>query len=104
MVGLAQTLVGRVTILPSDDPKSDITRAEDLAEQAVVAEPGNSAALDVKANVFFAKRQWPQAIAEAEAAIADNPNNADAMLYTVSGRCFSVEARTASPGSKQRFV
>jgi adenylate cyclase len=78
MVGLAQTLVGRVTILPSDDPKSDITRAEDLAEQAVVAEPGNSAALDVKANVFFAKRQWPQAIAEAEAAIADNPNNADA--------------------------
>jgi adenylate cyclase len=28
--------------------------------------------------VFFAKRQWPQAIAEAETAIANNRNNADA--------------------------
>src|SRR3984957_2138211 len=28
--------------------------------------------------VFFANRQWPQVIAEAEAAIADNPNNAEA--------------------------
>ena len=31
-----------------------------------------------KAWVFFAKRQWAQAIAEAEAAVADDPNNAEA--------------------------
>ena len=78
MVGLARTLVDRVTYLHSDDPKSDIARAEDWAERAVVAEPDNSAAHMAKACVFFAKRQWPQAIAEAEAAIADNPNNAEA--------------------------
>ena len=78
MVGLAQTLVDRVTFLHSDDPKSDIARAEDWAERAVVAEPDNSAAHMAKAWVFFAKRQWPQAIAEADAAIAADPNNAEA--------------------------
>jgi tetratricopeptide (TPR) repeat protein len=78
MVGLAGTLVDRVIFLHSDDPKSDIARAEDWAERAVVAEPGYSAAHLAKARVFEAKRQWPQAIAEADAAIADNPNNADA--------------------------
>ena len=78
MVGLAWTLVDRVTLHHSDDPKSDIARAEDWAERAVVAEPDNSAAHTAKADVFVAKRQWAQAIAETEAAITDNPNNADA--------------------------
>jgi adenylate cyclase len=76
MVGLATTLVDRVAYLHSDDPKNDISRAEDWAERAVAAEPYNSAAHYAKARVFFAKRQWPQAIAEADTAIADNPNNA----------------------------
>ncbi len=44
MVGLAATLVDRVAYLHSDDPKSDIARAEDWAERAVAAEPDNSAA------------------------------------------------------------
>ncbi|HZZ26328.1 MAG TPA: hypothetical protein VFE60_28905 [Roseiarcus sp.] len=78
MVGLAWTLVNRVTFLHSDDPKSDIARAEDWAERAVVAEPDNSAAHVAKAWVFYNKRQWPQAIAEADAAIAADPNNAEA--------------------------
>ena len=78
MVGLARTLVDRVRLLHSVDPKSDIARAEDWAERAVAAEPDNSAAHTAKAWVFFAKRQWTQAIAEAEAAIADNPNSAEA--------------------------
>ena len=78
MVGLAYTLANRVNYLYSDDPKSDIARAEDWAERAVAAEPDNSAAHMAKAYVFFEKRQWPQAIAEADAAIADNPNNAEA--------------------------
>ena len=78
MVGLASALIDRVTWLHSDDPKGDIARAEDWAERAVAAEPDNSDAHMAKARVFYAKRQWPQAIAEAEAAIADNPNNATA--------------------------
>ena len=78
LVGLAQTLAYRMLDLQSDDPKSDITRAEDWAERAVVAQPDNSAAHTAKAYVLFAKRQWSQAIAEAETAIADNPNNAEA--------------------------
>ena len=75
MVGLANALVTRVNFLYSDDPKSDIAQAEDWAERAVVAEPDNSASHMAKAWVLYAKRQWPQAIAEAEAAIADDPNN-----------------------------
>ena len=78
MVGLTRALVDRVTGLFSDDPKSDIERAEDWADQAVKAEPDNSNAHMAKANVFFAKRQWAQAISEAETAIAANPNNAEA--------------------------
>ena len=78
MVGLAQSFVDRVTWLHSDDPKSDIARAEDWAERAVAAAPDNSAAHGAKAYVFYAKRQWAQAIAEADAAIADNPNDAAA--------------------------
>ena len=49
MVGLARTLVVRVRLLHSDDPKSDIARAEDWAERAVAAEPDNSAAHMAKA-------------------------------------------------------
>ena len=78
MVGLARTLVDRVEFLHSDDPKTDIARAEDWAGRAVAAEPDNSDAHMAKARVFYAKRQWPQAIAEADSAIADNPSNADA--------------------------
>jgi tetratricopeptide (TPR) repeat protein len=78
MVGLSRTLIDREEQLLSNDPKNDIARAEDWAERAVVAEPDNSAAHRAKAWVFFAKRQWPQAVAEADAAVADNPNNAEA--------------------------
>jgi tetratricopeptide (TPR) repeat protein len=78
MVGLPWTLWHRTEQLHSNDPKSDIARAEDWAERAVVAEPDNSAAHMAKALVLFAKRQWSQALAEADAAIADNPNNAEA--------------------------
>ena len=76
MSGLASTLVNRVTLLHSDDPKGDVARAEDLAERAVAAEPHSSAAHMAKADVFYANRRWPQAIAEVEAAIGDNPNYA----------------------------
>jgi class 3 adenylate cyclase/TolB-like protein len=78
MIGLAEALVDRTEFLHSDDPKGDIARADDWAGRAVVAEPDNSAAHYAKARVFFEKRQWPQAIAEADTVIVDNPNNAEA--------------------------
>ena len=78
MVGLAQTLVTRVRERHSSDPKTDVARAEEWAERAVVAEPDNAAAHVAKAKVFAATRQWSQATAEAAAAINDDPNNADA--------------------------
>jgi tetratricopeptide (TPR) repeat protein len=78
MVGLSRTLINRTEQFHSNDTKSDIARAEDWAERAIIAEPDNSAAHRAKAWVFFAKRQWPQAIAEADAAVAYNPNNAEA--------------------------
>jgi TolB-like protein len=78
MVGRAQTLRLRTSMFDSNDPKSDLARAEDWADRAVAAEPDNSAGHFAKAWVFFAKRQWPQAIAEADAAIANDPNNAAA--------------------------
>jgi class 3 adenylate cyclase/TolB-like protein/Tfp pilus assembly protein PilF len=78
MVGLARTLQKRTSYFRSDDPKSDIARLEDWAASAVAAEPDNSAAHYAKMWAFYEKRQWPQAIAEADAAIADNPNNAEA--------------------------
>jgi TolB-like protein len=78
MVGLSRTLIFRTQQFHSNDPNSDIARAEDWAERAVAAQPDNSAAHMAKAYVFVAKRQWPQAIAEADAAIAVNPNYAEA--------------------------
>jgi tetratricopeptide (TPR) repeat protein len=78
MVGLARTLFNRWEFFHSNDRKSDLARAEDWAERAVAAVPDDSAAHRVKAWLFYAERQWPQAIAEADAAIADNPNNAQA--------------------------
>jgi tetratricopeptide (TPR) repeat protein len=71
-------LIDRVTFLHSDDPKRDTARADDWAGRAVAAEPDNSAAHYAKAWIFAVERQWPQAIAEAEVAITDNPNNAEA--------------------------
>jgi class 3 adenylate cyclase/TolB-like protein len=76
MSGLSQALIDRVTWLHSDDPKRDTARADDWAGRAVAAEPNNSAAHMAKAWVFAVERQYPQAIAEAEVAIADNPNSA----------------------------
>ncbi len=78
MVGLAESLGTRAGDQYSVDPKSDIARAEDWAERAVTAEPDNSAAHMAKGDVFLQKRQWTQALAEAEAAIAANPNNVTA--------------------------
>ena len=103
MDGLARALVNRVTNLWSDDPKSDIAHAEDWAERAVAGEPYNSSAHMAKSDVFFAKRQWAQSIAEAEAAIAANPNNAEAHATASFNRVFLCRSEDGFSGLETAF-
>jgi tetratricopeptide (TPR) repeat protein len=51
--------------------------AEETIDRALALQPQNSSAHDEKGNILSAKRQWQAAIAEEEAAIADDSNNAD---------------------------
>ena len=78
MTGLTNALVWRVTGLSSKDPASDIALAEKTIDAQLALEPDNSAAHAMNGWVYFAKRQWGQALAEEETAIADDRNNVDA--------------------------
>ncbi len=73
---LTNALVDRVTDQWSDDPEGDIARAEKTIDAALALQPDNPWAHGAKANVFFAKHQWGPAIAQNEAALAEDRNNA----------------------------
>jgi adenylate cyclase len=75
---LADALVGRVIDQWSDDPAGDIARSEKTIDAALALQPDSFQAHNVKSLLYFAKRQWGPSIAEAETAIADNPNYASA--------------------------
>jgi adenylate cyclase len=78
MVSLSFALNDRVGSLWSEDPAADTARAEKLADSALTLQPDDAWAQMAKAQVFFTKRQWKAAISQAEAALADDPNNASA--------------------------
>jgi TolB-like protein/class 3 adenylate cyclase len=78
LVGLATTLSWRVNAFWSEDPARDLARAEETINRALALQTQNSWAHSVKGDILSAKRQWPAAIAEEEAAIADDSNNAHA--------------------------
>ena len=78
MVALTFALTDRVSNLWSEDPAADTARAEKLADSALALQPDDAWAHMAKAQVFFTKRQWKAAISQAEAALADDPNNASA--------------------------
>jgi adenylate cyclase len=78
MTGLAGVLQERVTMFASKDPSADIARADELINAALALQPDNSWAHFIKGWLFFAKRQFGPATAEAETAIAEDPNYADA--------------------------
>jgi adenylate cyclase len=78
MLGLSNALNQRENALWSEDPAADKARAEKLADSALALQPDDTRAHMAKATVFFAKRQWKAAIAQAEAALEDDPNNASA--------------------------
>ena len=69
----------------------------------MVAEPSYSATHIAKARVFQAKRQYPQAIAEADAAIADNPNNAEAHAYRGFWKLYLGRAEDGFSGLETAF-
>jgi tetratricopeptide (TPR) repeat protein len=78
MEGLTSVLNDRVGSLFSEDPAGDLARAEKTIDAALALQPDNSSAHDVKGWVYFWKKQFGPALAEAEKAIADDGNNADA--------------------------
>jgi TolB-like protein len=78
MIGLAQALASRADMYWSDDRPGDIARAEETIDRALALQPHNSFAHVTKGYVYEAKKQWGPAIAEAEAAIAEDPNSAGA--------------------------
>ena len=78
MIGLAQALASRADMYWSDDRPGDIARAEETIDRALALQPHNSFAHTTKGYVYEAKKQWGPAIAEAEAAIAEDPNSAGA--------------------------
>jgi adenylate cyclase len=78
MVALSGTLADRVTNQWSDDPAGDLARAEKVANSALSLQPDDASAHMAMAQVFFDKQQWRAAISQAEAALADDPNYADA--------------------------
>jgi adenylate cyclase len=82
MVNLSAALNDRAGNLWSDDPAGDIARAEKLADSALALQPDDAWAHLAKAQVLGSKQQWKAAISQAEAALADDPNNpsAHAML------------------------
>ncbi len=78
MVDLAEALTDRLTNQWSADPAGDLARADKLADSALALQPDDAWAHMAKADVFFDKRQFRAAVSQAEAALADDPNNADA--------------------------
>jgi TolB-like protein len=78
MMGLSGASTWLVNNNWSDDRAGDIARAEETIDRVLVLQPHNSWAHKQRGYVFQAKKQWGPAIAEAEAAIAEDANNADA--------------------------
>ena len=81
MTGLANALQARVAGGWSSDPASDLERAQKTADAALAIRPRDEWAHMAKAWGFEHKQEYRSAIAEAEAAIGDNPNNANAIAY-----------------------
>jgi adenylate cyclase len=100
MSGLATALFARPYAGWSDDPAGDIARAEKIADAALALGPDDSEAHLIKALLFERKSQWGPAIAEAETAIADDPNNARAIATASFYRMFLGHAEDGVAGQE----
>ena len=78
MVDLAFAFNDRVTNRWATTPRATSRARRKLADSALALQPDDARAHMAKAEVFFNKQQWRAAISQAEAALADDPNYADA--------------------------
>ena len=101
MTGLAQALQYRANSLWSSDRDGDIARADETIDRALALQPDNSLAHTVKGAVYFVKRQWGPAIAEAERAIEEDPNNANAHASVGFRKIFLGRAEDGFAGVEQ---
>jgi len=87
----------------SDDAAGDIARAEKAIDAALALQPDSSSAHYAKSNLYFAKRQWGPSIAEAETAVAENPNNASAHANAGFNRLFLGRSEDGFAGVETAF-
>ena len=85
---LANALLDREGDHYSDDPAGDIARAEKAIDATLALQPDSSLAHLAKSNLYFEKHLLGPSIAEAETAIAENPNNASAHADAGFNRLF----------------
>jgi adenylate cyclase len=100
MSGLATAQLARPYGGWSDDPAADFARADKTADAALALRPDDSEAHLIKALLFERKSQWGSAIAEAETAIADDPNNARAIATATFYRMFVGHAEDGIAGQE----
>ncbi len=100
MTGLATALFARPYAGWSEDPAADIARADKMADAALALRPDDSEAHFVKALLFERKSQMREAIAEAETAIADDPNNARAIAMASYYRMYLGHAEDGVVGQE----
>jgi adenylate cyclase len=100
MTGLATALMARPYGGWSDDPAGDLARADKMADAALALRPDDSEAHFVKALLFERNSQIREAIAEAETAIADDPNNARAIAMASYYRMFFGHAEEGVAGQE----
>jgi class 3 adenylate cyclase/TolB-like protein/Tfp pilus assembly protein PilF len=100
MTGLATALFARPYAGWSEDPAADLARADQMADAALALRPDDSEAHFVKALLFERKAQMREAIAEAETAIADDPNNARAIAMASFYRMYVGHAEEGVVGQE----
>jgi adenylate cyclase len=100
MTGLATALFARPYGGWSDDPAGDFARADKMADAALALRPDDSEAHFVKALLFERNSQIRAALAEAETAIADDPNNARAIAMASYYRMFLGHAEEGVVGQE----
>jgi TolB-like protein/class 3 adenylate cyclase len=100
---LANALIDRVVDQWSDDPAGDVARADKASDTALALQPDDSWAHSSKAFVLFAERQWKPAIAQAEAAIALDRNNARNHAFAGFWKMFLGQSEDGFAGVEAAF-
>jgi adenylate cyclase len=98
LIGLSEMLAANVVMSFSANPTEDAGRAEALASQVLLAHPEIARAHFAMSSSLWANKQIDGAIAEAEAAIAINPNLAEAYARVGYFKVYLGRAAEGFPG------